>query len=70
MKVWRFIVKNWFWISLGCVLQRKAIEFAYLDRGCNEVGGEWLVLPVVLMAVTIVRGIFQSIADVTKAEEV
>lgn len=40
MKVWRCIVKNWFWISLGCVLQRKAIEFAYLDRGCNAVGGE------------------------------
>lgn len=65
----RFIIRNWFWIALGCVLQRKAIEIAYLERGYRAVGGEWLVLPVVLLAVELGRGIFWSIVEVMQMED-
>ena len=65
----RFIIRNWFWITLGCVLQRKAIEMAFLERGYKAVGGEWLVLPLVLMAVELSRGIFWSIIEVMQMEE-
>lgn len=65
----RFIIRNWFWIALGCVLQRKAIEMAFLERGYRAVGGEWLVLPVVLMAVELGRNIFWSIIEVMQMED-
>lgn len=65
----RFIIRNWFWIALGCVLQRKAIEMAFLERGYRAVGGEWLVLPLVLMAVELGRCIFWSVVEVMQMED-
>ncbi len=65
----RFIIRNWFWIALGCVLQRKAIEMQYLDRGYRAVGGEWFVLPVILLAVELGRGIYWTIVEVMQMED-
>lgn len=47
-KMEKFIIRNWSWLVIGIVLTRKAVEFAYAERGYVAVGGEWLVLPVVL----------------------
>lgn len=44
----KFIIRNWIWLVIGIVLTRKAVEFAYAERGYVAFGGEWLVLPVVL----------------------
>ena len=49
-KLKRYIIRNWFWISAGLILTRYAVEYAYNQRGCWRFGGEWFVLPVILMA--------------------
>lgn len=60
-KIRGFVLRNWFWTVLGCVLTKKAVETAYLERGYMAVGGEWLVLPVILMTVGLVRDVFREI---------
>lgn len=55
-KLEKWIIKNWFWLSVGCVLTRKAVKYAYLERGYKAVGSEWLILPLLLFAVKISRG--------------
>ena len=47
----QYIFKNWFWIIAGIILTRKAIEIVYLERGYEAVGGEYLILPLLLMFV-------------------
>lgn len=51
----KFIIRNWIWLVIGIVLTRKAVEFAYIERGYVAFGGEWLVLPVVLGLVHFAR---------------
>lgn len=51
----KFIIRNWIWLVIGIVLTRKAVEFAYAERGYVAFGGEWLVLPVVLGLARFVR---------------
>ena len=53
----------------GLILTRKAVEFAYAERGYVAFGGEWLVLPVMMMMVHIVRDVRSSFST-TFGEEV
>lgn len=46
---------------VGAVLQRYAVEAAYVERGCWAVGGEWLVLPVFLMMGQIARSLRETL---------
>lgn len=55
-KVRRFVRLYWFWVSLGLVLTKVSVEAAYIERGYKAYGGEWLVLPVVLIVGCFVRG--------------
>ena len=52
-----YISKNWFWIVVGLVLTKVAVEMAYAERGYIAYGGEWFILPLVLMAVEIERNL-------------
>lgn len=54
-KIRRFIIRNWFWLVVGIVLTRKAVEYAYIERGYAAFGGEWFVCPIILIAVHLVR---------------
>lgn len=54
-KLEKYIVRNWIWLVIGLILTRKAVEYAYAERGYVTFGGEWLVLPVILLAVHMVR---------------
>lgn len=56
-KIRRYIIRNWFWIVLGLVLTRKAMEYCYRQRGSFQVGGEFFILPVILMAVYLIPNI-------------
>jgi len=61
----RYITENWFWISMGCVLTVKAVEYAYLERGCVVAyGGEWLVLPVILLSAYMVKEVTGAMAEI------
>ncbi len=54
-KVSGFVLKNWLWIALGIILTKFAVEYAYQERGYIAYGGEWLVLPCLLLAVSMAR---------------
>ena len=50
-KMEKYIAQNWIWLVAGLILTRKAVEFAYAERGYVAFGGEWLVLPVMMLLV-------------------
>ena len=54
-KMEKFIIRNWIWLIIGIIFTRKAVEFAYIERGYAAFGGEWLVLPVILGLVYFAR---------------
>lgn len=54
-KLEKYIVRNWIWLVIGLILTRKAVEYAYAEREYVAFGGEWLVLPVILLAVHMAR---------------
>lgn len=60
-KLERYIVRNWIWLVIGLILTRKAVEYAYAERGCVAFGGEWFVLPVILLVVHMVREVRRSL---------
>ncbi len=60
-KVMRFIYREWIWITLGIIFTRFAVEYAYQERGYMAYGGEWLVLPVLLLAVNMARDVIGSL---------
>ena len=63
-KIKRYIIRNWFWIVLGLVLTRKAMEYCYRQRGGFRIGGEFLILPVILMAVYFIPNIMRDALSV------
>lgn len=60
-KLEEYIVRNWIWIVTGLILTWKAVEFACAERGYVAFGGEWLVLPVMMMPVHMVRNVRSSL---------
>lgn len=59
-KMEKYITRNWIWLVAGLILTRKAVEFAYAERGYVAVGGEWLVLPVMMLLVHMIRNVRRS----------
>ena len=68
-KVKRFIYREWIWITLGIILTRFAAEYAYQERGYMAYGGEWLVLPVLLLTVNTARNIAGTVIMIYGGEE-
>ncbi len=68
-KVKRFIYREWIWITLGIILTRFAVEYAFQERGYLAYGGEWLVLPVLLMTVNMARNIAGTVIMIVGGEE-
>lgn len=54
-KLEQLIVQNWLGLTVGFVLTRKAVEYAYMERGSIAFGSEWLVLPVTLVVGNCIR---------------
>lgn len=61
-KMEKYIVRNWIWLMSGLILTRKAVDFAYAERGYVAFGGEWLILPAMMMLVHMVRNVRRSIS--------
>lgn len=68
-RVKRFMHREWIWITLGIILTRFAVEYAYQERGYMAYGGEWLVLPVLLMTVNMARNIAGTLIVIFGGEE-
>lgn len=54
-KVVRYLNRTWFYILIGLWLTVKAIDAAYEFRGYEAVGSEYLVLPMFLLLVEVLR---------------
>ena len=65
----RYLIANWFWIILGLLLTKKAVEVAYQERGCMAIGGEYLVLPVILMTVSLARTAIWTVLELLAERE-
>lgn len=57
----KYISKNWAWIMLGIILTVVSVKYAYIQRGYVAYGGEWLTLPLVLMAVNMLRNVTDTL---------
>ncbi len=56
-----YLSRNWMWIIAGFILTWMSVEMSYAERGYMALGGEWLALPMVLMAVEVARDISELI---------
>lgn len=63
----QFICRNWIWLTIGIVLTRVAVEAAYNERGRIAIGGEWLILPTILLTVYFVRGMKETVIELLEA---
>lgn len=64
MKTIEWIAKWMLTIALGVMLQEKAIDIAATTRGYEAYGGEYTVLPLVIIVAVIIEFIWRSIRDI------
>lgn len=57
----RYVSRNWIWIVAGLILTEVSVKVVYAERGYIAYGGEWLALPLVLMAAKMVRNIGKTV---------
>lgn len=43
------IIRYWFWIVVGCIAEKKAIDAMLVWRGYSAIGSEFMILPFFLM---------------------
>lgn len=59
----RFIVKNWLILTVGLMLTAVFVRVAYLERGYIAVGGEWLVIPLLITVKSLVSSVVEEIRN-------
>ena len=59
MKAW--MIKNWILLSSGLLLTAVFVEVAYRERGYVAFGGEWLVLPIMILLKIMVRDFIKEV---------
>lgn len=48
---------------IGIILTIVAVEKAYEIRGCFSIGGEWFVMPLMLIFARLVEGMFREVKE-------
>ena len=69
----RWLNKHWLYViafGVGLMLTPMSIRAAYIQRGYFAVGGEWLVLPLVLMVAMLINEIKAAINVFTVSTKV
>ncbi|GFI47731.1 hypothetical protein IMSAGC019_03057 [Lachnospiraceae bacterium] len=59
MKSW--LIKNWILLSSGLLLTAEFVKVAYEERGYVAFGGEWLVLPIMILLKIFVRDFIKEV---------
>ncbi len=59
-----YLAKNWHFILAGAALTAFAVPHTYKARGYFAIGGEWLILPVILMAAYFTKVFMQDIFNI------
>jgi len=62
-KFQRYIEQNWFWILIGLWLASEALDAANEFRGKKAVGSEFLVLPVFLIIIEMLKKFLKIIKE-------
>lgn len=65
----KYLAKNWHLILDGIALTAFAVPHTYEIRGYFAVGGEWLILPVILVFDYLVRAVMKDIFDILNFED-
>ncbi len=65
----RYLTKNWHLILAGIALTAFAVPYTYKVRGYFAIGGEWLILPVILMAAYLVKAVMRDIFNIMYFED-
>ena len=59
MKSW--LIKNWILLSSGLLMTAEFVKVAYEERGYVAFGGEWLVLPIMILLKVFVRDFIKEV---------
>ena len=65
----KYLAKNWHLILAGIALTAFAVPHTYSTRGYFAIGGEWLILPVILMIAYMVKVFTQDIFNIIYFED-
>ncbi len=65
----KYLAKNWRLVLAGILLTAFAVPCAYEARGHWAIGGEWLILPAVLMAAHLAMAIMQDVLEIISFED-
>lgn len=65
----KYLTKNWRLILAGIVLTAFAVPHTYKTRGYFAIGGEWLILPVILMAAYLAKAVMRDIFNIMYFED-
>ena len=65
----KYLTKNWRLILAGIVLTAFAVPHTYKTRGYFAIGGEWLILPAILMTAYMVNVFTQDIFKIIYFED-
>lgn len=60
----KYLAKNWYLILMGIALTAFAVPHTYSIRGYFAIGGECLILPVMLMIAYMVKVFMQDIFNI------
>ena len=55
--------KNWLLLTVGLILTAVCVRVAYQERGYIAVGGEWLVIPILVTIKAVVKSVVEDILN-------
>ena len=59
----KIILKNWLLLTVGLILTAVCVRVAYQARGYISVGGEWLVIPILVTIKAVVKSVVEDILN-------
>ena len=59
----KIILKNWNLLTVGMILTAVYVKVAYQERGYIAVGGEWLVIPLLVTVKAVVKSVAEDILN-------
>ena len=59
----KIILKNWLLLTVGLILTAVCVRVVYQERGYIAVGGEWLVIPILVTIKAVVKSVVEDILN-------
>lgn len=68
-KLARYINRYWWVIIVGIILTKVSVEKMYEQRGGFYIGGEWLLIPFIIMVTAAVPQMIREFLDLYREED-